>query len=145
MDHTLAEIFLAPAAPALSPAAQDALGAAGIALAHEALARLKDEHAELLASYGRAEFGEGTLSLLVRTAAGSLDPAAPEASLSILQERFFELRDLVPAGIPDEELAEALAEALQDLEGDAAALADMDLSGLLELLPASRGDFDGER
>lgn len=129
----------------LSDEALAHLAEQGLALSEDALMRLEETESELLSSYGRFSFGTGPLSLLAKATAPVLSVDAPEASLAILEERFFELRELVPAEISDQEIAEALAEALGRFEGDAAALDDEDTGVLLDLLPDFGEEFYGER
>ncbi|MGN0071070.1 MAG: hypothetical protein ACI361_04435 [Atopobiaceae bacterium] len=143
------DAFMLFATPHLSsPLSQKALACLdehGLSLSEDALGRLQESESELLSTYGRLALGTGPLSLLAEKTASALSADALEETLSVLEERFFELRELVPPEISDAEIAEALAEALRHFEDDGAALADEDAGTLLALLSDFGDEFCGER
>ena len=110
-------------APTLT-ALERSLAGAGISLTREDSLMLAARRTESLASLERVEFGTPAIVAIAKAVGDSphLTQKNAAASLALLQDAFYSLRDELPIDVPDDEIVEALQGCLDEL-GDAAEVA----------------------
>lgn len=110
-------------APTLT-ALERSLAGAGISLTREDSLMLAARRTESLASLERVEFDTPAIMAIAKAVGGSphLTQKSAAASLALLQDAFYSLRDELPIDVPDDEIVEAIRGCLEEL-GDAAEVA----------------------
>lgn len=108
------------------------LAQAGVSITYEDVRMLAERRAESLAAAERVEFGTPAVVTIVRAVKSSpyLTQENAAATLTHLQDAFYELRDELPVDVPDAEIVEALHGCLDEL-GDAFEVAAMPVDELM--------------
>lgn len=124
MDEKASLISLAGNSDSTLTAINRCLAGAGISLTHEDVLTLAARRAESLTSLERVEFGTPAIAAIAKAVGDSphLTQKNAAASLALLQDAFYSLRDELPIDVPDDEIVEALQGCLDEL-GDAAEVA----------------------